>query len=178
MGKMIKWKDPTITAHPLCPAIILPIAIPSYWKWRSWHWSKQRSLQKSVQLILDVWHSQNCIEPFRQPVLISCTVFRKRLGGDEHNLTTPFDKLVLDALTAPRGNKRRGMGIIVDDSPEYMKLLPPTLHKAVDGQERTIVNFYPWRPSYDGLKTRQVQVREDLHQRGTGDEDSGPSGVL
>ena len=130
----------------LCADLILPYALPSYWTWSAMHWSKRVSAQKRAQQYLDLWYARNDIRPFGQPVLIFLTVWRRRLRGDEPNLVTPFDKIILDALTRPSGNKKRGMGIIVDDSPQYMKLLPVTLRKA-DPKigEQTVVRFYPWR---------------------------------
>ena len=117
-------------SKPLCADLILPYAIPSYWTWSAWHWSKRVSAQKRAQQYLDLWSVRNDIRPFAEPVLISLTVWRKRLRGDEPNLVTAFDKIILDTLTSPKGNKKRGMGVIVDDSPEYMKMLPVTLRKA------------------------------------------------
>jgi hypothetical protein len=80
------------------------------------------------------------LKKYAGPVVVSFVVFKKVLRGDEHNLTVAFDKIVLDNITAPKGNKRRGLSWIRDDSPKYMTLLPPEIRKGLP--ERTLVQIY------------------------------------
>ena len=74
------------------------------------------------------------------PVLISFVCYKKTLRGDEHNLVVAFDKLVLDNITQPNKQKKRGLGWIVDDKPEYMTLMPPEIRKGTP--ERTVITFH------------------------------------
>jgi hypothetical protein len=120
----------------------IPIAIPSYWQWRTWHWSKQRSLQDDVLLLLKVQKPKSLPLNSGKPLIISFCVYKKVLRGDAQNYVTPFDKLVLDNITQPKGNKKRGLGWLVDDSPEFLNGLEPHIEKAADGAERTVVRFY------------------------------------
>jgi len=61
---------------------------------------------------------------------------------DAQNYVTTVDKLFLDALTRARGRKRRGLGILPDDSIEYIRLFLPTVEWG-HAKNRTILSFRP-----------------------------------
>lgn len=65
---------------------------------------------------------------------VTCEAHVYRRSGedrcDPHNFVTPVDKLLIDLLQCPRGNRWRGFGLIADDGPKYFTLAPIVLHQA------------------------------------------------
>lgn len=69
---------------------------------------------------------------FETHVVCEAHVYRRKGEDrcDPHNFVTPVDKLLIDMLQVPMGNRWRGFGLITDDGPEYFKLAPIVLHQA------------------------------------------------
>jgi hypothetical protein len=122
--------------------VTLPVVLPSYWTWQKLHWSAKRKMQDEYLLMLTPFSPPKRHRPWGCCVWVSTTVYKKVMRGDETNLVATLDKLVLDNISQPKGNKTRGLGWIVDDSPEYVKVGTPEICKiAGDVTEGTVIHF-------------------------------------
>lgn len=62
------------------------------------------------------------IPPAEGKRLVTITICKDSRGKVEDALNLTFrSKAILDALSQPKGNKRIGVGLIVDDSPEWVE---------------------------------------------------------
>jgi hypothetical protein len=141
---------------PLLHFIELPARIPSYWEYTMYHWARRRKLQDEYAVILRTVSPAKHMIPFKGFVQVGFIVYKHEVRGDAHNLVAPFDKMVLDNITTPKGNKTRGLGWIIDDSPKYMELLPPQI-RLTKGKERTLVWFYQGVQRYDEEKVMKLK---------------------
>lgn len=135
-------KAPTLlTKRRLLCRLILPTVPPSYWNWRTWHWAKQRKLQDDWLMLLKANRLAKGPLPWSVPVLITFTIYKRTSAGDPANYVTPLDKLFLDNISMPKGNKSRGLGWITDDSPKHLTVEMPKIQKTGD-KPHTLIEIW------------------------------------
>ena len=102
---------------------------PSVNKWVPMHWHKKiRVIQEADYAVKEAVKKAG-IKKLPYPCKIYTDVYKfKGKVCDAHNLVTPLDKCVIDALTEPQGRKSRGLGLIPDDSPDYVEVQTPVVH--------------------------------------------------
>ena len=102
--------------------IEVPKALPSYWQFTKLHWSAKKKM-------IDLWYTllleATCGLTYKKipcPCTLRVAVFhRVRRVRDCANVGTPLDKLILDSISAPGGNKTRGLGLIPDDDCKHIR---------------------------------------------------------
>jgi hypothetical protein len=120
--------------------IEIPKALPSYWQFTKLHWSAKKKM-------IDLWHTLLLeatrgltIKKIPTPCKVRITVYHKlSRRRDCFNMGTPADKLIFDTLSAPDGNKTRGMGFIPDD--DWKNIPEVTLCLAQGEQDATVLVF-------------------------------------
>lgn len=85
--------------------------------------------------------------------------------GDAQNRLTALDKVIIDSLTEPRGRKKRGVGLIPDDSPKYLTLMvPEVILNAPD--DKTVLVFKPRnRQPREARGHHETDLRPYVHGR-------------
>jgi len=82
----------------------------------------------------------NCL--FQTRVICWPTIFRADSHDtDPHNYVFPLDKLFLDKLCLPSASKWRGLGLIPDDSAEWLYLIRPDVEYSAQ-RPAIILKFY------------------------------------
>lgn len=82
---------------------------------------------------------------FPTRAILHPTIYRKdHHETDPQNYVFPLDKLIIDKLTEPKGNKWRGFGLLVDDSDRFLYLMRPDVEYKAP-QEAIVMHFYAYR---------------------------------
>lgn len=132
-----KRKEP-----PIYKQLDIPHIPPSMNVWERWSWHRRQSAKEEAYKAVCVAAASAGIERLKTPVFIRVEVYKKRgRRGDATNLIGPIDKLYIDAITEPRGRKRRGLGLIPDDTPEYLDGIGnPVVHLRAP-ENHTVLTF-------------------------------------
>jgi len=134
------------------PIVLLPLELhipwapPSVNVWqRMNHW-KRKDMKDTAYLAVVCAVVEAGVQGMSVPTPCDIHVTIEKTGYtreyDPQNFVTPVDKLFLDALTQVKGRKRRGLGLLPDDSVDHIRLFSPTVewgHK----KSRTILWFRP-----------------------------------
>lgn len=119
------------------------------------HWGQSALIKAWAPIIQSIATRQFGTQTILVPVNLSFNIYiksgqrwdyvRKRYkshskAGDAQNRVTAIDKVIVDSLTQPRGRKKRGAGILVDDSPKYLTIMEPVVHLNAPG-DLTVVSF-------------------------------------
>lgn len=104
------------------------------------HWGKRAKLVKTwgynvwAGLVLkgEIWRQS---KPTKMRVTATRVAPRQL---DEANFAAALDKLVIDGLCQPRGRRRHGLGILHDDSPEWLEITYKQ-RKPADGETPHVV---------------------------------------
>lgn len=126
---------------------------PSYERWKDLHWGEQRRLQKKAFDALWLAKQRSGIKSIPTPALVDIAIYKRRAqAGDAVNLAIVCDKLFIDPLCEPldltkdgrpRKKPKRGLGLIPDDSAEYITITPVELHYPAEA-DRTVLIFKPY----------------------------------
>ena len=119
-------------------SVVLPIDMPSLNAYMRWHFRKQKKWREQLEQYIYVLGQP--LLKFQCPVKVEIVRqfgHRKR-GYDTDNLYAAA-KPILDVMKEPRGRSRYGLGIILEDNPQYCSLVVRQ-EKSSDKNTRIVIN--------------------------------------
>ena len=123
--------------------ITVPRPLPSFNIWDGWSYHEQTRQKNEIwwPLVQKACHGLK-FKKIPTPCTLRITVYRKLPGrGDVLNLGTPADKLVVDALTRPKGPKWRGVSLLLDDNYDNLRAVTLTMRTSKREDECTVLEF-------------------------------------
>lgn len=133
-------------------SIDIPMCPPSYWKWEKMHWSEKGTLKRKAYLLMLKAVRDAGIRKLPVPCMVSAEVWVTEWRTyDAENFVTPIGKLFIDALTPEKTSRRKngkfqhklGLGLLPDDSPEYVRGITSPLVHTKAAADRTVLTFKP-----------------------------------
>jgi len=120
--------------------IEIPKALPSFNMYETLHYRVKKKLKDEwYLLVMEACHGLS-FKKIPTPCTLRATVYHKLLRQrDLLNMGTPLDKLIVDGLTRPKGNKTRGLGFLPDD--DWKHISEVTLRLAKGEQDATVLVF-------------------------------------
>ena len=128
------------------PRITIYMKIPTVNEWDrkgKIHWGYQSEWKKRAYKHIFAAVKIAGLEKIETPCIIQPVVYKRhRAEPDPNNYTTPINKMFVDALTEPKTSKTRGLGLLPDDTADYVTHADPIIHLGAE-RDKVVLIFKP-----------------------------------